>query len=79
MSANQCEMYLEHEQVGFMRDNQLASYESYLMRLRWVEAEEEEQLACQIMLQNVATKERHFFKDLDSVSAFLKAQVEQPR
>jgi chemotaxis methyl-accepting protein methylase len=62
-----------------MRDSQITSYESYLMRLRWVEVEEDEQIACQIMLQNVATKERHFFRDLDSVSAFLKAQVVQSR
>ena len=50
-----------------------ARYESYLLRLRWLPAEDHP--TCQAMLQNVSTKERHYFTDLQSAFTFLNAHV----
>ena len=47
-------------------------YESYLMRLRWVE--QDGRLTCQAMLTSVATKEQRYFNELESLVAFLQAQ-----
>lgn len=50
-------------------------YESYLLRLRWVE--HAGRLTCQAMLQSVRTKEQHYFANLDDVFVFLRAEAER--
>lgn|GEM_PF-4838064 len=47
-------------------------YQSYVLRLRWVGQKGEG--VCQAMLQSVATQERKYFHDLESLLAFLKSQ-----
>lgn len=59
-------------------------YQSYLLRLRWVDPEGEDvevgngarQSVCQAMLQSMATRETRYFRDLETFVAFLKEHRE---
>jgi len=51
-----------------------ARYESYLLRLR--RAQRDGKSVCQAMLQSVATKEKRYFPDLESMVAFLQTQAQ---
>ena len=52
-------------------------YESYLMRLRWVERDGQQ--TCQAMLTSVTTKEQRYFNGLESLVAFLQTQAQTAR
>lgn len=59
-------------------------YQSYLLRLRWVDLEREDvgvengarQFECQAMLQSMITRETRYFRDLETFVAFLKEHRE---
>ena len=54
-----------------------ASYVSYLLRM-WSTPEESEEVKWLASVESPLTREQHNFADLESLFAFLRAQIGQP-